>query len=76
MQTQDNTETCYQRGPDCIRQASPASFGKSLMLSKLQNTFYTLNMCELYVGTNLLSRYNNRRGKGEETTKEFFLKNE
>ena len=32
--------------PDCIRQASPTFFGKSQMLPKLQNTFYTLNRYE------------------------------
>ena len=62
--------------PDCIRQASPASFGKSQMLSKFQNTLYTLNRCGLCLGTNLLSRYNNGREKEEETTKEFLLKDE
>ena len=54
--------------PDCIRQASPASFGKSPKLPKLQNTLYTLNRCELYLSTNLLSRYDNGKGKGKETT--------
>ena len=62
--------------PNCIRQASPASFGKSQMLSKFQNILYTLNRCGLYLGTNLLSRYNNGRGEGEETTKVFSLKDE
>jgi len=46
------------------------------MLPKLQNTLYTLNRCELYLGTNLLSRYNNGRGEREETTKVFSLKDE
>ena len=54
--------------PDCIRQASLASFGKSQMLPKLQNTLYTLNRCGLCLDTNLLSRYDNGRGKREETT--------
>ena len=48
---------------DCIHQASPASFGKSQKLPKLQNTLYTLKMCGLCLGTNLLSRYDNGRGK-------------
>ena len=46
---------------DCIYQASSAYFGKYPILPKLQNTLYTLYMCELCLGTNLLSRYNNRR---------------
>ena len=46
---------------DCICQNSLASFGKSPKLPKLQNIFYTLNRCGLYLGTNLLSRYDNRR---------------
>ena len=50
--------------PDCIHQASPASFGKSLKLLKFQNTFYTLNRFGLCLGTNLLSMYDN--GKGNE----------
>ena len=54
--------------PDYIRQASPASFDKSQILPKLQNTLYTLNMCGLCLGINLLSRYDNGRGEGEETT--------
>jgi len=62
--------------PDCIRQVSPASFNKSQILPKFQNTLYTLNRCRLCLGTNLISRYNNERGEGEETTKEFSLKNE
>ena len=41
--------------PDYIRQASPASFGKSPKLSNLQNTLYTLNRYELCLDTNLLS---------------------
>ena len=49
--------------PNCIHQASSASFGKSPMLPKLQNTFYTLNMCGLCLDTNLLSRYDNGKGK-------------
>ena len=49
--------------PDCIYQASLASFGKSPKLPKLQNTFYTLNRCGLCLGTNLLSRYDNEKGK-------------
>ena len=60
--------------PDGILQALPASFSKSQMLPKLQNTLYALNRCELCLGINLLSRYNNERGEGEETTKEFSLK--
>ena len=39
------------------------------MLPKFQNTLYTLNVCELCLGTNLLSSYDNRKGEGEETTK-------
>ena len=62
--------------PDCICQALLASFGKSLKLPKLQNTYYTLNRCGLYLGTNLLSRYNNERGKEKKTLKEFSLKDE
>ena len=37
--------------PDCIHQASPASFGKSPKLLKLQNTLYTLNRCGLCLST-------------------------
>ena len=48
--------------PDCIYQASPASFGISPKLPKLQNTLCTLKMCGLCLGTNLLSRYDNGRG--------------
>ena len=48
---------------DCIRQTLQASFGKSPKLPKLQNTLYTLKMCRLCLGTDLLSRYNNGRGK-------------
>jgi len=44
------------------------------MLPKLQNTLCTLNRYDLCLGTNLLSRYNNGRGEGEETAKEFLLK--
>ena len=49
--------------PNCIRQASPVSFSKSPKLPKLQNTLYTLKKCGLCLGTNLLSRHNNGRGK-------------
>ena len=42
---------------------SPTSFGKSPKLLKLQNTLYTLKMCELCLDTNLLSMYDNERGK-------------
>ena len=49
--------------PDFIRQDSLASFSKSPKLPKLQNTLYTLKMCGLCLGTNLLSRYDNGRGK-------------
>ena len=38
-------------------------FDKSPKLPKLQNTLYTLKMCELCLGTNLLSMYDNGRGK-------------
>ena len=48
---------------NCICQASPASFGKSPKLPKLQNALYTLNRCGLRLDTNLLSRYDNGRGK-------------
>ena len=48
---------------DCIRQASLAFFSKSPKLPKFQNTFYTLKMCGLCLGTNLLLRYDNGRGK-------------
>ena len=34
-----------------------------------QNTLYTLNRCGLCLGTNLVSRYNNGRREGEETTR-------
>ena len=61
---------------NCIYQASSPSFGKSQMLFKLQNTLYTLNKCGLCLSTNLLLRYNNEREKGEETKKEFSLKDE
>ena len=47
--------------PDCIYQASSASFGNFPKLLKLQNTLYTLNMCGLCFGTNPFSRYDNRR---------------
>ena len=65
----DFTELCLlqlfgsRNTPYCIRQASLASFGKSLKLSKLQNTLYTLKICGLCLVTNLLSRYDNERGK-------------
>ena len=49
--------------PDCIRQASPVSFGKSPKLPKFQNTLYTLKKCGLCLDTNLLSKYDNERGK-------------
>ena len=49
--------------PDCICQVSPASFEKSTKLPKLENTLYTLKMCELCLGTNLLSMYDNGRRK-------------
>ena len=62
--------------PDCIHQASLVYFGKYPMFSKFQNTLYTLNRCGLYLGTNLLSRYNNERGKEKKTLKEFSLKDE
>ena len=39
------------------------------MFPKLQNTLYTLNRCGLCLGTNLVSRYNNGRREGEETTR-------
>ena len=58
------------------RPFSLASFGKYLMLPKLQNTLYTLNMCGLCLGTNLLLRYNNGRGEGKETTKDFPIEDE
>ena len=48
---------------DCTCQALPTSFGKSPKFPKLQNTLYTLNMCGLCLGTNLLSKYDNGRGK-------------
>ena len=54
------SESCNT--PDCIHQASPASFGKSPKLPKLQNTLYTLKRCGLCLGINLLSRYVNGRG--------------
>ena len=60
---------------DCIRQASPASFGKSAKLPKLQNTLYTLKKCGLCLGTNLLSRYDNEKGK-EERLQGFLTKDE
>ena len=47
----DFLESCFHQlfgsrnTPDCIRQASLASFGKSLKLPKFQNTLYTLNRC-------------------------------
>jgi len=46
------------------------------MLPKLQNTHYTLKVCGSCLGINLLSRYNNGRGEGEEITKEFSLEDE
>ena len=54
--------------PDYIHQASLASFGKSQMLPKLQNTLYTLNRCGLCLDTNLFSMYDNGRGEREEIT--------
>ena len=48
---------------NCIRQASPTSFGKSPKLPKFQNTLYPLKMCGLCLSTNLFSRYDNGRGK-------------
>ena len=62
--------------PNCIRRASLVSFGKFSKLPKLQNTLYTLNRYGLCFVTNLLSKYNNGRRKGEATTKEFSLKDE
>ena len=50
-------------------------FDKSPKLPKLQNTLYTLKMCELCLGTNLLSMYDNRRGK-EKRLEWFLTKNE
>ena len=44
------------------------------MFLKLQNTLYTLNECELCLGTNLLLSYGDGKGEGEETIKEFSLK--
>ena len=52
-------------------QALPAYFCKDLKLFKLHNTLYTLNGCELYLGTNLLSRY--KKGKSEEKRLHGFL---
>ena len=49
--------------PNCIHQASPASFSKSLKLPKIQNTLYTLNRYGLCLGTNFLSMYDNGKGK-------------
>ena len=61
--------------PDYIHQVSLASFSKSPKLPKFQNTFYTLKMYELCLGTNLLSKYDN--GRGKENMLEWFLtKNE
>jgi len=62
--------------PDCIHQTSLAYFGKYPMLRKVQNTLYTLNRCGLSLGSNLFSSYDNGKGEGEETTKEFLLKDE
>ena len=59
--------------PNCIRQASLVSFGKSPKLPKLQNTLYTLKKCGLCLGTNLLSRYDNERRK-EKKLQWFFTK--
>ena len=65
----DFSESCLlqlsrsRNTPNYIRQASPASFGKSLKLLKFQNILYTLKMCGLCLDTNLLSRYVNERGK-------------
>ena len=39
------------------------------MLPKHQNTLYTLYMCELCLGTNLLTMYNN--GRGEERRRDY-----
>ena len=65
----DFSESCLlqlyrsRNTPDCIRQASPASFGKSSKLPNLQNTLYILKRYGLCLGTNLLSRYDNGRRK-------------
>ena len=61
--------------PNCICYASPASFGKSPKLSKLQNTLYTLKRCGSCLGINLLSRYDNGRGK-EKILERFLTKDE
>ena len=64
----DFSESCLlqlsrsRNTPDCIHQASPASFGKSPKLPKLQNTLYTLKRYGLCLGTNFLSKYDNGRG--------------
>ena len=62
--------------PDYIHQTLLAFFGKSQMLPMHQNTLYTLNRCGLYLGTNLLSSYDNKKGEGEEIAKVFSLKDE
>ena len=65
----DFSESCllqlsgFRNTPDCICQASSASFGKSLKLPKFQNTLYTLKKCGLCLDTNLISMYDNGRGK-------------
>ena len=43
-------------------------------LFKLQNTLYTLNRCGLCLGTNLLSRYNNGKGKEKRLQRDSHLK--
>ena len=55
--------------------AAPTSFGKSLKFLKLQNTLYTLNRCELCLGTNLLLRYDNG-WEMEKRLQWFFIKDE
>ena len=64
----DFSESCLlqlsgsRNTPDCIRQASPASFGKIPKTSQAPKHF--LHSEKVWVVfTNLLSRYNNRRGK-------------
>ena len=46
-----------------IASAKPHRLLLAPKLLKLQNTLYTLKRCELYLGTNLFSRYDNGRGK-------------
>ena len=65
----------FSNRPDCVRQTTLASFSKFPKLLKLQNTLYTLNRYGFCLGKNLLSRYDNGRGK-EKKLQWFLTKDE